>query len=85
MLDLARLLFSRRLEQLQASGDEHDAPTVRHVRERLADTHDLLSEISLENERYLPIPSLSLPLSPPFPLPLPIYTCKRKATLKEKH
>ncbi|KAK3377878.1 hypothetical protein B0H63DRAFT_478237 [Podospora didyma] len=29
-----------------------DSPTVRHIKERLADTHDLLAEISLENERY---------------------------------
>lgn len=29
-----------------------DGPTVRHIKERLADTHDLLAEISLENERY---------------------------------
>lgn len=60
MLDLARLLFSKRLEQVEATGDEHDVPTIRHVRERLADTHDLLSEISLENERYFPIQSLSV-------------------------
>jgi HAT1-interacting factor 1 len=25
----------------------------RHIKERLADTHDLLAEISLENERFL--------------------------------
>ena len=60
MLDLARLLFSKRLEQLEATGDkEHDEPTIRHVRERLADTHDLLSEISLENERYFSLQPLS--------------------------
>ncbi|KAK4191436.1 hypothetical protein QBC35DRAFT_13130 [Podospora australis] len=28
------------------------SPEVRHIKERLADTHDLLAEISLENERY---------------------------------
>lgn len=27
-------------------------PATRHIMERLADTHDLLAEISLENERY---------------------------------
>ncbi|EFX01390.1 histone h1-binding protein [Grosmannia clavigera kw1407] len=27
-------------------------PSTRHIMERLADTHDLLAEISLENERY---------------------------------
>lgn len=26
--------------------------TIKHLKERLADTHDLLAEISLENERY---------------------------------
>ena len=66
VLDLARVLFSRRLEDLEANGDkEHDAPTIRHVRERLADTHDLLSEISLENEKFVPLlppPSSSLPV-----------------------
>ncbi|KAL2268727.1 hypothetical protein VTJ83DRAFT_3573 [Remersonia thermophila] len=30
----------------------NDSPKVRHIKERLADTHDLLAEISLENERY---------------------------------
>lgn len=28
-----------------------DSPMTTHIRERLADTHDLLAEISLENER----------------------------------
>lgn len=28
------------------------SPAERHVKERLADTHDALAEISLENERY---------------------------------
>lgn len=32
-------------------GDSSDAG-LRHIKERLADTHDLLAEISLENERY---------------------------------
>lgn len=27
------------------------AATIKHLKERLADTHDLLAEISLENER----------------------------------
>ena len=31
--------------------------TIRHIKERLADTHDLLAEISLENERYVRISS----------------------------
>ncbi|KAL1897382.1 hypothetical protein Sste5346_004118 [Sporothrix stenoceras] len=43
----------------KADGDEAASPiatgvpgALRHVLERLADTHDLLAEISLENERY---------------------------------
>ncbi|KAF4457995.1 HAT1-interacting factor 1 [Fusarium austroafricanum] len=62
ILDLARVCYMKRLEELEreeseASGKgkeaaEGDSPTVRHVKERLADTHDALSEISLENERY---------------------------------
>jgi hypothetical protein len=44
-------------EELDESGKgkeiaEGDSPVMRHVKERLADTHDALSEISLENERY---------------------------------
>lgn len=40
---------------------EGDSPTAKHIKERLADTHDALAEISLENERcaYL-TPSLHL-------------------------
>ncbi|WYZ41739.1 hypothetical protein EsH8_V_000634 [Colletotrichum jinshuiense] len=60
VLDMARVLYSRQLEQLekeepngkaqeQVNGDNL---TIKHVKERLADTHDLLAEISLENERY---------------------------------
>lgn len=64
ILDLARVLFNKRLEQGSggedaAEGDgegkgkgKGDSPEARHVKERLADTHDLLAEISLENERY---------------------------------
>lgn len=54
VLDLARVLFTKRLEELEATDEkekEHVEATIRHVRERLGDTHDLLSEISLENER----------------------------------
>lgn len=29
-----------------------DSPMTKHIKERLADTHDLLAEISLENERF---------------------------------
>ncbi|KAF4995037.1 hypothetical protein FGRMN_5425 [Fusarium graminum] len=62
ILDLARVCYTKRLEALEKeetdmSGKgkeaaEDDSPIVRHVKERLADTHDALSEISLENERY---------------------------------
>ncbi|KXX80555.1 NASP-related protein sim3 [Madurella mycetomatis] len=63
ILDLARVLFNKRLESVQGEDDaqqgkgkevaaEGDSATVKHIKERLADTHDLLAEISLENERY---------------------------------
>lgn len=60
ILDLARVLFEKTLEQANADqieekGEEKaesDPPTLRHVKERLGDTHDLLAEISLENEKY---------------------------------
>ncbi|GJC98238.1 histone H1-binding protein [Colletotrichum higginsianum] len=59
VLDMARVLYSRQLEELekeepngkaleQTNGDKL---SIKHVKERLADTHDLLAEISLENER----------------------------------
>ena len=64
VLDLARILFNKRLEAVQAEAEAHgkgkevaedssDAALMRHIKERLADTHDLLAEISLENERYV--------------------------------
>lgn len=61
ILDLARLLFEKSLEQqdqedaTDGKGKEKaegDSPAIRHIKERLADTHDLLAEISLENEKY---------------------------------
>ncbi|KAH6840777.1 hypothetical protein B0I37DRAFT_385105 [Chaetomium sp. MPI-CAGE-AT-0009] len=64
ILDLARLLFNKRLEDVQAEDEAEqgkgkevaetgsDSVAVKHIKERLADTHDLLAEISLENERY---------------------------------
>ncbi|KAK4199329.1 hypothetical protein QBC40DRAFT_227961 [Triangularia verruculosa] len=64
VLDLARLLFIKKLEatQAEAEGQEgkgketaeegSDNPNTRHLKERLGDTHDLLAEISLENEKY---------------------------------
>lgn len=66
VLDLSRVLFNKKLETLLAEpapeeegepegkGKEvatGDSPAIRHIKERLADTHDLLAEISLENER----------------------------------
>ena len=58
---MARVLFNKRLsdgdqESVEGKGKakaEDDSPEVRHIKERLADTHDLLAEISLENERYV--------------------------------
>ncbi|OAA72747.1 histone H1-binding protein [Akanthomyces lecanii RCEF 1005] len=60
ILDLARVCYMKQLSQLNsaaegekgkdASGEMSSAE--RHVKERLADTHDTLAEISLENERY---------------------------------
>jgi len=62
-LDLSRVLFNKKLDELNEAAaaaegkgkekaeDEGDIPAVRHIKERLADTHDLLAEISLENER----------------------------------
>ncbi|KID97240.1 histone H1-binding protein, partial [Metarhizium majus ARSEF 297] len=59
ILDLARVCYEKQLEQLSkddeaSKGKEaaEDPPSVRHIKERLADTHDCLAEISLENERY---------------------------------
>lgn len=60
VLDLARVLFEKRLEQEDQDSSEGkgkdksegDSPSLRHIKERLADTHDLLAEISLENEKY---------------------------------
>lgn len=47
ILDVARVLLSRKLETSQSEAPEH-----RQLKERLADTHDLQAEISLENERF---------------------------------
>lgn len=63
ILDLARVLFNKKLEASLAEPEEAeaegkgkepatgDSPAIRHIKERLADTHGLLAEISLENER----------------------------------
>jgi HAT1-interacting factor 1 len=59
VLDLARVLFEKSLEDESAGADEGkgketvegDTPSIRHLKERLGDVHDLLAEISLENEK----------------------------------
>lgn len=65
ILDLARVLLKKRLDEKLADAEASegkgkevangggDDATIRHIKERLADTHDLLAEISLENERYV--------------------------------
>ncbi|KAK2625135.1 hypothetical protein QTJ16_005504 [Diplocarpon rosae] len=56
VLDLARVLFVKKLEEPEESSgkgkDAGDSPMTKHIHERLADIHDLLAEISLENERF---------------------------------
>ncbi|MCJ1477852.1 hypothetical protein MMC13_006525 [Lambiella insularis] len=56
VLDLARLLLQRRLEELQEEGNTGkavgDPEVIRQLKERLADTYDLQAEISLEGERF---------------------------------
>jgi HAT1-interacting factor 1 len=56
-LDLARVLFTKKLEQPEVGDGKGkqsgDSSATKHDKERLADTHDLLAEISLENERHV--------------------------------
>ncbi|RDW91151.1 hypothetical protein BP5796_02316 [Coleophoma crateriformis] len=56
VLDLARVLFTKKLEEPEDGEDKGkavgDSPMTKHLTERLADTHDLLAEISLENEKF---------------------------------
>ncbi|KAL8404137.1 hypothetical protein RB594_009122 [Gaeumannomyces avenae] len=60
ILEMARVLYEKQLKELEeesseAKGKEKaegDSPSLRHVKERLGDTHDLLAEISLECERF---------------------------------
>ena len=56
VLDLARILLLRRLEELQSNQGEGktagEQESVMQLKERLADTHDLQAEISLEGERF---------------------------------
>lgn len=58
ILDLARVCYLKLLEKPEEEPEggkgkekQEDSPAIRHVKERLADTHDALAEISLENER----------------------------------
>ena len=59
ILDLARVLFNKKLELPVDDAEPNekgkaigDSSMTKHIKERLADTHDLLAEISLENERF---------------------------------
>ncbi|KAI9820445.1 MAG: hypothetical protein M1832_003778 [Thelocarpon impressellum] len=57
VLDLARVLLDRKLVESQDAEGKgktpaDDSPQLKHVKERLADTHDLLAEISLEGEKF---------------------------------
>ncbi|KAJ6260573.1 hypothetical protein Dda_4799 [Drechslerella dactyloides] len=47
ILDLARVLFNKRLEN-----PPDDTDTLRKIKERLADVHDILGEVSLESESF---------------------------------
>lgn len=56
ILDLTRVLFEKRLQADEGEGkgkETGDNPMTTHIKERLADTRDLLGEISLENERCM--------------------------------
>ncbi|KAI1362313.1 hypothetical protein F5Y08DRAFT_312410 [Xylaria arbuscula] len=58
ILELSRVLFEKQLEEANTTeGPDKDVSAdenklVRHMKERLADIHDLLAEISLENEKF---------------------------------
>lgn len=47
ILDVARVLLTRKLDLQEGSADVQ-----RQIKERLADSHDLQAEINLENERF---------------------------------
>ncbi|EWC46530.1 hypothetical protein DRE_04253 [Drechslerella stenobrocha 248] len=47
VLDLARVLFNKRLENPPTEAD-----ALRKIKERLADVHDILGEVSLESESF---------------------------------
>jgi HAT1-interacting factor 1 len=65
ILEVARVLYERQLEELKATKDQSEAgakgkgkasteltPEIKKITECLAETHSLQSEISLENERF---------------------------------
>ncbi|KAI9878724.1 MAG: hypothetical protein M1830_010684 [Pleopsidium flavum] len=56
VLDLARILLLRRLGETQVTDGKgkatEESEDVKQIKERLADTHDLQAEISLEGERF---------------------------------
>lgn len=62
VLDLARVLLLKKIEELRISEGEkegkgkgkvaQDSEEMQQLKERLADTHDLQAEISLEGERF---------------------------------
>ncbi|KAL8805510.1 MAG: hypothetical protein Q9223_004853 [Gallowayella weberi] len=58
VLDLARILLLKRIQeeeaqnQVKAQTEAERSDTLKELQERLADTHDLQAEISLEGERF---------------------------------
>ncbi|CAP96029.1 hypothetical protein E8E15_006714 [Penicillium rubens] len=57
VLDLARVLYLKKLSAVEENDGGKGKSTVmssdiKHVKERIADTHDLQAEISLEGERF---------------------------------
>jgi HAT1-interacting factor 1 len=55
LLDLARILYLRKLESLPPTTDSTPAtmdPSVRDTKSRIAEIHDLQSEVLLESEKY---------------------------------
>jgi HAT1-interacting factor 1 len=57
VLDLARVLYLKKLDAAEEKDGSKGKSTVvsndiKHIKERLADTHDLQAEISLEGERF---------------------------------
>ncbi|KAJ5121201.1 uncharacterized protein N7515_009162 [Penicillium bovifimosum] len=57
VLDLARVLYLKKLDAAEEKDGGKGKSTevsndIKHIKERLADTHDLQAEISLEGERF---------------------------------